>query len=61
MTGGAFIPTGGATDEEYELDEQGGGSPERHAVQWVGKAGVKGPKFAKFPLLTVGMLGIQVG
>ena len=62
MTGGAFFPTAGAggADEEYELDEAGGGM-ERHAVQWVGKPGVKGPKFAKLPLLTVGMLGIQVG
>ncbi len=59
MTGGGFFPTGGATDEEYELDEQGG-STERHAVQWVGKPGVKGPKLAKVPLLTVGLLGIQV-
>ncbi|WWC90419.1 uncharacterized protein L201_005354 [Kwoniella dendrophila CBS 6074] len=55
MTGGAFFaPTGG--DEEYDLDEQGN---ERHSVQWVGTAQVKGPKWAKMPLLTVGMLGIQ--
>ena len=59
MTGGAFFPTGGATDEEYELDEQGENT-ERHAVQWIGKPSVKGPRFAKMPLLTVGMLGIQV-
>jgi hypothetical protein len=59
MTGGAFFSTSGATDEEYELHEQGG-NPERHAVQWVGKPGVKGSKFARLPLLTMGMLGIQV-
>lgn len=61
MTGGAFFPTSGA--EEYELDEAGypgGSGGGNHAVQWVGKAGVKGPKWAKMPLLTVGMLGIQV-
>jgi hypothetical protein len=55
MTGGAFIPT--AADEEYDLDEHG---RERHSVQWMGMPGVKGPKWAKMPLLTVGMLGIQV-
>ncbi|WRT68682.1 uncharacterized protein IL334_005661 [Kwoniella shivajii] len=55
MTGGAFFaPTGG--DEEYDLDEQGN---ERHSVQWIGTAHVKGPKWARLPLLTVGMLGIQ--
>ena len=58
MTGGGFIPTASAA-EEYELDEQGG-EAERHAVQWVGKAGVKGPRWARMPLLTVGMLGVQV-
>lgn len=58
MTGGAFFASAGDA-EEYELDEYGGSS-ERHAVQWVGTPGVKGPKFAKLPLLTVGMLGIQV-
>lgn len=56
MTGGAFIPSG--RDEEYDLDQYGN---ERHSVQWVGTPGVKGPKWAKMPLLTVGMLGIQVG
>ncbi|WWD02106.1 hypothetical protein V865_000144 [Kwoniella europaea PYCC6329] len=55
MTGGAFFAPSGA-DEEYDLDEQGN---ERHSVQWIGTAHVKGPKWAKFPLLTVGMLGIQ--
>ncbi|ORY32115.1 major facilitator superfamily domain-containing protein [Naematelia encephala] len=55
MTGGAFFAAGGG-DDEYDLDEQGVGA---HAVQWVGKPGVKGPKWAKTPLLTVGMLGIQ--
>lgn len=58
MTGGGFIPTASAA-EEYELDEQGVDA-ERHAVQWVGKAGVKGPRWARMPLLTVGMLGVQV-
>ena len=55
--GGAFIPTG---PEDFELDELGQPST-NHAVQWVGKPGVKGPKWARLPLLTVGMLGIQVG
>lgn len=57
MTGGAFFPTTSGA-EEYELDESGS---ERHAVQWVGTPGVKGPRWARMPLLTVGMLGIQVG
>ncbi|KAK8854544.1 hypothetical protein IAR55_003283 [Kwoniella newhampshirensis] len=55
MTGGAFFAAGGG-DEEYDLDENG---VERHSVQWIGTAGVKGPRWAKMPLLTVGMLGIQ--
>ena len=59
MTGGAFFPTSGLDDEEYELDEHDG-NVERHAVQWIGTPGVKGPRFARLPLLTVGMLGIQV-
>ncbi|WVQ80005.1 hypothetical protein IAT38_002106 [Cryptococcus sp. DSM 104549] len=54
MTGGAFFPT--AADEEYDLDHPG---VESHAVQWIGTASVKGPKWARLPLLTVGMLGIQ--
>jgi len=52
MTGGGFVPSG--SGEEYDL-----GGPS-HAVQWVGTPSVKGPKWAKMPLLTVGMLGIQV-
>ncbi|WVF67635.1 hypothetical protein IAT40_002393 [Kwoniella sp. CBS 6097] len=56
MTGGAFFPTVAGDDEEYDLDELGN---ERHAVQWIGTASVKGPKWARLPLLTVGMLGIQ--
>ena len=28
-------------------------------MQWLGTPGVKGPKWAKIPLLTIGMLGIQ--
>ncbi|KAK4689643.1 solute carrier family 45, member 1/2/4, partial [Tremellales sp. Uapishka_1] len=55
MTGGAFFPPASG-DEEYELDTQG---QERHAVQWVGTPGVKGPGWARMPLLTAGMLGIQ--
>jgi solute carrier family 45 protein 1/2/4 len=51
MTGGGFVSGGG---EEYDL-----GGPS-HAVQWVGTPSVKGPRWAKMPLLTVGMLGIQV-
>jgi hypothetical protein len=53
MTGGGFVPGGGG-GEEYDL-----GGP-AHAVQWVGTPSVKGPRWAKMPLLTVGMLGIQV-
>ncbi|WVN86277.1 uncharacterized protein L203_101440 [Cryptococcus depauperatus CBS 7841] len=53
MTGDAFFAAGA---EEYELDELG---MQAHAVQWIGTAGVKGPKWARLPLLTVGMLGIQ--
>jgi hypothetical protein len=53
MTGGGFVPGGGG-GEEYDL-----GGPS-HAVQWVGTPSVKGPRWAKMPLLTVGMLGIQV-
>ncbi|WVQ72695.1 hypothetical protein IAR50_002255 [Cryptococcus sp. DSM 104548] len=47
MTGSAFFPA----DTERAEDA--------HAVQWVGTAGVKGPQWARLPLLTVGMLGIQ--
>lgn len=54
MAGGAFFaPSGGGDSEE----QQSGG----HAVQWVGTPGVRGPKWVRMPLLTVGMLGIQVG
>lgn len=56
MAGGAFFGGGGG-QEEYELDDSGA---QAHAVQWVGKPGVKGPRWARMPLLTVGMLGIQV-
>lgn len=53
MTGGAhFYPVTGADDAELAV--------ERHGVQWVGTPGVKGPSWAKLPLLTVGMLGTQV-
>ena len=52
-----FLPTG---PEDFELDELGQPSAPDHAIQWVGKPGVKGPKWARLPLLTVGMLGIQV-
>lgn len=63
MAGGAFFVAGGHdddNDDEYglDIDEQGISS---HAVQWMGTPGVKGPRWAKMPLLTVGMLGIQVG
>jgi solute carrier family 45 protein 1/2/4 len=54
MTGGAFFPSG-AGAEEYDLGGTAG-----HQVQWLGTPGVKGPRWAKMPLLTVGMLGIQV-
>jgi solute carrier family 45 protein 1/2/4 len=57
MTGGAFFPTSQAADD-YELDELGQAG-EGHSVQWIGTPGVKGPKWGKLPLLTVGMLGIQ--
>ncbi|XAO26016.1 hypothetical protein I312_104849 [Cryptococcus bacillisporus CA1280] len=55
MTGGAFFAPAAENDEEYEMGPVG----EAHAVQWIGTAGVKGPKWARLPLLTVGMLGIQ--
>ncbi|OXG19816.1 solute carrier family 45, member 1/2/4 [Cryptococcus neoformans Ze90-1] len=55
MTGGAFFAPAADNDEEYEMGPVG----ETHAVQWIGTAGVKGPKWARLPLLTVGMLGIQ--
>ncbi|ODN77750.1 hypothetical protein L202_04886, partial [Cryptococcus amylolentus CBS 6039] len=48
MTGAAFFPTD--TERDFE---------DAHAVQWVGTAAVKGPRWARLPLLTVGMLGIQ--
>jgi solute carrier family 45 protein 1/2/4 len=58
MVGGAFIPS--AHVDDYELDELTTGShPDAHAVQWVGTPSVKGPKWARTPLLTVGMMGIQ--
>jgi solute carrier family 45 protein 1/2/4 len=58
MVGGGFIPTSHADD--YDIDELNAGSAlGAHAVQWVGTPAVKGPKWAKLPLLTVGMLGIQ--
>ncbi|ORX38239.1 major facilitator superfamily domain-containing protein [Kockovaella imperatae] len=58
MTGGGYIPTG---PEDFELEERGqsSSSTSHHAVQWIGKPSVKGPKWARLPLLTVGMLGIQ--
>ena len=31
-----------------------------YGARWAGFAGVRGPKWAKFPLLTVGCLGMQV-
>lgn len=52
MAGGAFFVSSSANDEESHPY----GS---HAVQWVGTASVKGPKWGRLPLLTVGMLGIQ--
>lgn len=54
MAGGGFFVAGAAGDEEQDYHSHGG-----HAVQWVGAASVKGPKWGKLPLLTVGMLGIQ--
>ncbi|CAK9784376.1 hypothetical protein CC85DRAFT_288519 [Cutaneotrichosporon oleaginosum] len=54
---GSFMPVPGA--DEYELssyDAELGA----HSVQWVGTPGVKGPAWAKLPLLTVGVLGTQV-
>jgi solute carrier family 45 protein 1/2/4 len=58
MTGGAFFPT--AQTDEYDLDELNAGAGGSHAVQWVGTPGIKGPRWARTPLLTFGMLGIQV-
>jgi solute carrier family 45 protein 1/2/4 len=54
MTGGGAFVT--APREEYDL----GASASDHSVQWVGTPGVKGPPWARLPLLTVGMLGTQV-
>lgn len=54
--GGSFLPSRG---EEYNLGG-GAGINGGHAVQWIGTPSVKGPKWAKLPLLTIGMLGIQV-
>lgn len=51
--GGSFLPL------PSDL-ENAGGDPDSHAVQWVGTPGVKGPTWARLPLLTVGMLGTQV-
>lgn len=53
MAGGGFFVAGAGGDEEGYSSHGG------HAVQWVGTAGVKGPKWGKLPLLTIGMLGIQ--
>ncbi|KAL7422583.1 hypothetical protein Q5752_003231 [Cryptotrichosporon argae] len=47
MAGGAFFAPAG--------DDPGSD----HAVQWVGTPAIKGPRWAKVPLLTIGMLGIQ--
>lgn len=47
MTGGGFV-----------LPARGG--RHNHDVQWLGKPGVKGPRWGRLPLLTVGMLGLQV-
>lgn len=52
MTGGGAFVT--APREEYDLGNTD------HSVQWVGTPGVKGPPWARLPLLTVGMLGTQV-
>lgn len=53
MTGGSYLPLG-------DLETAGGIDPDAHSVQWMGTPSVKGPKWAKLPLLTVGMLGTQV-
>lgn len=58
MAGGAFFVSGSGGDEEYDASGSGSGEG-AHAVQWVGKAGVRGPRWARMPLLTAGMLGIQ--
>lgn len=50
MTGGAYLPP-----SDVDLERSAG-----HSVQWVGTPSVKGPDWAKLPLLTVGMLGTQV-
>jgi solute carrier family 45 protein 1/2/4 len=52
MTGGAYMPP---TEYDDDLERASG-----HSVQWVGTPGVKGPSWARLPLLTVGMLGTQV-
>lgn len=55
MVGGSYLPPAGADDYELGFD-----SDDAHAVQWVGTPGVKGPKWGRLPLLTVGVLGTQV-
>lgn len=57
MTGGSFLPIPGA--DEYDIDSYDA-ELGAHSVQWVGTPGVKGPSWARLPLLTVGVLGTQV-
>lgn len=57
------MPICGADEHERETyadDDELGLNSGSHAVQWVGTPGVKGPPWAKLPLLTVGVLGTQV-
>lgn len=49
------MPGSGGSGADEEVGPDGA-----YAVQWVGKAGVRGPRWARMPLLTAGMLGIQL-
>ncbi|BEJ17284.1 hypothetical protein CspHIS471_0606850 [Cutaneotrichosporon sp. HIS471] len=56
MTGGSFLPL---PADEYDINSYDA-ELGAHSVQWVGTPGVKGPAWARLPLLTVGVLGTQV-
>lgn len=63
MTGGSFMPIRGVDEYElstYDDNPELGHNSDAHSVQWVGTPAVKGPSWAKLPLLTVGVLGTQV-
>lgn len=49
-----------ADAESGTLRATTGAGPRRRTVEWVGKPSVVGPEWMRMPLLTVGMLGLQV-